>query len=86
MLKTRRLLREDITYSAAKDKEVNILHRLTYHDQKTQFFGLLNSKRSWVSAIVAHHLNLQSSDACQVADIGDWPHGSFNVCGPSHDC
>ncbi|EEQ86121.1 uncharacterized protein BDCG_09390 [Blastomyces dermatitidis ER-3] len=78
---TRRLLREEITYSSAKDREVNILHRLSYPSQETQFFTLLNNGRSWIREIVAHHLNL-SSDACHVADVDNWLHGSFNVCIP----
>ncbi|EEH07534.1 conserved hypothetical protein [Histoplasma capsulatum G186AR] len=79
---TRRLLREEITYSSAKDREVNILHRLSYPSQEARFFTLLNNRRSWIRAIVAHHLNLESPDACHVADVDDWLHGSFNVCIP----
>ena len=79
---TRRLLRQDITYSSAKNKEINILHCLGYPGKETQFFNLLNSRRTWISAIVAHHLNLDSPDACHVADVGDWLHGSFKVCIP----
>jgi hypothetical protein len=40
MPKTRRLLRGDITYSDAKDREVNILQQLGYYmyDQQNEFF------------------------------------------------
>jgi hypothetical protein len=82
MPKTRRLLREEITYSVAKDSEVNVLHRLSWPSQEAQFFSLLESKRSWIRGIVAHHLNLRSANACQVADVREWLHGSFNVCVP----
>jgi len=82
MLKPRPLLRGEITYSTAKREEVNILHRLGYPDQRTKFFTHIASKRNWIEAIVAHHLNLASSDSCHVADIEDWHHGSFNVCVP----
>lgn len=82
MPKTRRLLRGEITYSAAKDKEVNILHRLEYYNQEIQFFSLLDKSRDWIRAVVSYHLNLRSSDYCHVADVSDWLHGSFNVCIP----
>lgn len=78
---TRRLLHEEITYSAAKEKETNLLHQLKYPEQKAQFFSLLQSHNDWIRAVVAHHLNVSVS-ACQVADSGDWIHGSYNVCIP----
>lgn len=82
MPRTRRLLRKDITYSTAKEEEVNVLHQLSYYDQQLQFFSHLNDKRNWMKAIVAYHLGLQSSVGCHVAETEDWLHGSFNVCVP----
>lgn len=79
--KSRRLLRGEITYSVAKDEEVNILHRLGYPEQRVKFFTALNHRRNWMSAIVAHHLGL-SPDVCDVSHPDDWVHGSFNVCIP----
>lgn len=80
--KPRRLLRQEITYSVAQKEEVNILHRLGYYDQQMQFFAQICHNRSWIKAIVAHHLNLTSPDACDVDDPRDWLHGSFNLCIP----
>lgn len=37
-LRPRRLLRGDITYSAAKEQDSNILHELGYRDQKIQYY------------------------------------------------
>jgi hypothetical protein len=83
MTRTRRLLRKDITYSVAKDEEVNILHQLGYYEQQTQFFAHLNSRRTWMKAIVAYHLGLKSStERFHIAEPEDWLHGSFNVCVP----
>jgi hypothetical protein len=82
MLKPLPLLRGEITYSVAKSEEVNILQKLRYPEQRTQFFAHISSKRSWLETIVAHHLNLGASSSCHVADIKDWIHGSFNVCVP----
>lgn len=79
---TRRLLREEVTYSDAKEKEVNILHQLGYYDKKQEYFTHIDSKRSWIKGVVAHHLGLRSPDACHVADLEDWFHGSSNVCVP----
>lgn len=82
MPKTRRLLRREITYSAAKNEEVNILHQLGYYAQRQQFFTRIYRNLNWIKAVIAHHLNLRSPDACHVADMEDWFHGSFNVCVP----
>ncbi|KAE8152358.1 hypothetical protein BDV25DRAFT_69954 [Aspergillus avenaceus] len=82
MPKSRHLLREDITYSTARKEEVNILHRLGYYDQQNEFFARISDSRGWIQAVVAYHLGLTSPDECQVADIVDWLHGSFNVCVP----
>lgn len=81
-MRTRRLLREDITYSRAKEREVNILHQLGYYDQQSHFFSHLYARREWMKAIVAHHLNLSSTKLCHVAAMDDWFRGSFNVCVP----
>ncbi|EEH03547.1 conserved hypothetical protein [Histoplasma capsulatum G186AR] len=81
---TRRLLREEITYSTAKGREANILHQLGYHDKQTSFFNQLNNSRDWIKYVVAHHLGLGagSVDLCRVAEVEDWFHGSFNICVP----
>ncbi|RAK95374.1 uncharacterized protein BO80DRAFT_459816 [Aspergillus ibericus CBS 121593] len=55
-----RLLREEITYSDAKEKEINLLHRLQYPDQQARFFASLDDRRDWIQAVVAHHLSLNS--------------------------
>ncbi|OBT45144.1 hypothetical protein VE00_04339 [Pseudogymnoascus sp. WSF 3629] len=81
-LRTRRLPREDITYSVAQDREVNVLHQLEYCDKKDRFFDCLYRKRNLMQAVVAHHLSLQLPDACNIADMSEWLHGSFNVCVP----
>lgn len=79
MLQTRHLLREDITYSLAKEREANILHQLGFLNQHCLFFSDPYTKRDWMKAVVAHQLNLSSKDVCHVATIEDWLCGSFNV-------
>lgn len=80
--RTRQLLRREITYASVKEEEVNILHQLSYYDKQTSFFAHLNHHQGWIKNIVAHHLNLNSTDTCHVPNIENWLHGSFNVCIP----
>ncbi|PLB53810.1 hypothetical protein P170DRAFT_451803 [Aspergillus steynii IBT 23096] len=82
MFQTRRLLREEITLSGAKQREVNVLHQLGYYDQQCSFFSELYAKREWMKAVVAHHLGLGSTQGFRVAEVQDWSRGSFNVCIP----
>ncbi|KKZ66798.1 hypothetical protein EMCG_07516 [[Emmonsia] crescens] len=88
MPRTRRLLRDrEITYSAAKEQELNILHQLGYYEQQTKFFSHIHDRQNWIRAVVAHHLGLKSASACRVAEEENWLYGSFNVCVPvSIDC
>ena len=79
-LKPRRLLRGEITYSAAKEQDANILHELGYRDKKIQFFTYLYRNRKRIQKLIARHLGLASADACRVVEVEDWIHGSFNVC------
>ncbi|EAS36823.3 uncharacterized protein CIMG_02177 [Coccidioides immitis RS] len=81
MLVKRRLLREEITYSVAKDKDVNILHQLDYWPQRNRFFRYINAHRDLVEELVSHHLGIPSSK-CRAADMVDWMNGSFNLCVP----
>ncbi|PYI24950.1 hypothetical protein BP00DRAFT_431727 [Aspergillus indologenus CBS 114.80] len=82
MSKTRPLLRGEISYSTAKREEVNMIHRLKYHDQRDKFFAHIFEKRKWIEATVAHHLNLASTNLCRMDDVEKWHHGSFNLCVP----
>ncbi|KFY67716.1 hypothetical protein V496_01452 [Pseudogymnoascus sp. VKM F-4515 (FW-2607)] len=82
MLKPLPLLRGEITYSTAEAEEVNILHRLRYPAEKVKFFNHIDNKRNWIKTVVTHHLKLKSPALCQVADVENWYHGSFNVCIP----
>lgn len=82
MPKKRRLPRREITYSEVKDNEFNILHQLDYYAEQVKYFSHLHDQRDWMKAVVTHHLNLDLSTVCKVAEIEDWLHGSFNVCVP----
>ncbi|EGD97862.1 hypothetical protein TESG_05366 [Trichophyton tonsurans CBS 112818] len=77
----RALLRGEISYSSAKDKEVNILQRLEYPEKQNQFITDLINREQWIKGVVAHHLNITPSK-CHVADPHRWLWGSFNLCIP----
>ena len=79
---SRRLLRGNINYSSAKDDETNILHKLTFWDQKVKFFAHLYKNRALIQAAVVHHLGLSSKETCRIAEPDNWLHGSFNLCIP----
>ena len=78
-LKTRRLLRGEVTYDEALDNDNNILHQLGYRDEKIKLYLHLNRNRKQIKASVAHHLGI-AANRCRIADIEDWIHGSFNLC------
>lgn len=80
-LDRRRLLRGEITYSAAKELETNALHSLGLLDQQNKYFEDCLRKSHVIEAVVAHHLNLGST-RCRAADPREWLSGTFNVCIP----
>ncbi|KAI1913184.1 hypothetical protein LOZ61_002951 [Ophidiomyces ophidiicola] len=82
MPKTRKLLREELTYSEAKVREVNLLHQFGYVEKRDQFFAQVYCNRNWIKATIAHHLGLYSPEACHVSNTDKWMNGSFNVCIP----
>lgn len=81
MLKPRRLLRGEITYSAAKEEESNVLHKLSLPDRRDAFFDKLERSRDTIHATVAHHLGIKPT-RCYAVHQDYWRHGSFNVCVP----
>ncbi|KAI9747918.1 MAG: hypothetical protein M4579_007357 [Chaenotheca gracillima] len=78
-LVARPLLRGEITFSEAKDKDVNILKQLTYVDAREKFFLYLARNQFQIEAIVARHLWLSKTETCSIPRMNDWLHGSFNV-------
>lgn len=87
-LSRRRLLRGEITYSAAKERETNVLHALGYWDKQNQYVKGLYEQKRLIEDAVAYHLNLASPADCRVGDSDDWLSGSFNACIPvyvNHD-
>lgn len=75
------LLRENVTYEEARQRETNTLHQLTYPKAQLEFYNFLYRRQILIQKRVAHHLNVPSS-TCQVAAPKDWMQGSFNLCIP----
>ena len=80
MLKSRALLRGEITYEDAKESDTNILHELGYRDQKIRFFTYLYRNHELIRSIITSHLGVTSREKCHLVDVEDWIHGNFNVC------
>ncbi|RAH79844.1 hypothetical protein BO86DRAFT_449463 [Aspergillus japonicus CBS 114.51] len=80
---TRRLLRGEITYSAAKEIEANVLHSLSYWDQQSSYFEVLRRKSQLLETVVAHHLKLVPT-SCRIAEPSKWLSGTF-VCIPIYE-
>ncbi|KAL5335569.1 hypothetical protein BJX70DRAFT_313637 [Aspergillus crustosus] len=72
------LLRRTITCKSALEEEENILLELDYPEQRIDFFVSLYSRREAVQNIASYHLG----QACQLGEVSEWLHGSFNVCIP----
>ena len=78
------LLRGSISLENALEEEHNMLLRLTYWRQRDAFYDSLWNKKAEIEAAVSYHLNLGDVRLCSVAEIGDWIHGSYNMCVPIH--
>ncbi|KAF4630033.1 hypothetical protein G7Y89_g8101 [Cudoniella acicularis] len=78
------LLRGRVTMAEAIEEEENMIIRLAYPNQRFEFFLWLMGNRKDFEALVSHQLGLSSSsgEICRFGEVGEWRHGSFNVCIP----
>ncbi|CEJ59477.1 hypothetical protein PMG11_08102 [Penicillium brasilianum] len=76
------LLRGTTTFQSAVEQEEDMLLDLDYPEQRIDFFVSLYSSRADIAEIASYHLGLSASDTCQLAEVNEWIHGSFNVCIP----
>jgi hypothetical protein len=79
------LLHGNITLSVALIDDDNILQRITYPDQRTQFYDYLYTHRSQIESIVLYHLGYSGTVICKIGDVKEWMAGSYNVCIPIYD-
>jgi hypothetical protein len=76
------LLHGDITLSAALEDDDNMLQRIAYPEQRTQFYTYLYAHRSQIESIVSYHLRCGSIGTCEMGSVREWMAGSYNVCIP----
>ena len=76
------LLRGRTTLHEALEEEENMLICLAYPSQRFEFFLWILQHRKDFEAIVSCHLSLAAHETCRFGDVGEWKHGSFNVCIP----
>jgi hypothetical protein len=76
------LLRGTTTLEAALEQEENMLVNLAYPEQRLDFFVWLKCHRRDIEETVSYHLGLTRSEICRLGEVGEWIHGSFNVCIP----
>lgn len=81
MVKKRRLLRGEVTYSWAKRDESNILVALEDYQKTVQYFTKLLKQSALIKEAAAHHLGI-SPGVCEPGPFQSWLYGSFNVCIP----
>ena len=76
------LLHGRTTLAEALEEEENMLFRLAYPSQRFDFFLWILQHRKDFEAIVSYHLCLATHETCRFGEVGEWKHGSFNVCIP----
>ncbi|KAG6009674.1 hypothetical protein E4U21_001738 [Claviceps maximensis] len=80
---TRNTLSGPITLSRAMATDADILHKLTYPQQKKDFFQRINSHRSLLADVVGHHLGTDPTEIV-ISPEPCWLHGSFNLIVQIH--
>lgn len=76
------LLRGDISYEEALERDDNVLLQLSHRNKVIEFFEYLYKNRNDIKNIVSHHLRLEKVGAIRLGDFSEWQRGSFNVCIP----
>ncbi|RMD44415.1 hypothetical protein DV735_g758, partial [Chaetothyriales sp. CBS 134920] len=76
-----KLIGKNMRLSEALTEEDNILHMLQYPEKRIELIVLVLENENEILDIVARCLDVKI-DACKLSDVGDWTHGSFNLCVP----
>ncbi|KAJ4525198.1 hypothetical protein HRR78_003344 [Exophiala dermatitidis] len=78
-----KLIGKKIRLSEALTDEDDILQMLRYPKRRIDLIVLLLENENEILHITAHHLNVKTN-ACELSQVSDWIHGSFNLCIPIH--
>lgn len=81
MVTTRELLSGPVDLSSAKGRSANVLHALSYPQQKKAFFKQVQDKQAALAAAAAHHLGIKESQVT-ITPQEYWNNGSFNLVVP----
>jgi len=76
------LLSGPISYEAAINNDVNVIHEADYVPLTTALYKQLWQERCTIEDLTKHHLSLINQDVCIVAHPSHWIRGSFNICIP----
>lgn len=76
------LLRGRTSLAEALEEEENMVIRLSYPNKRFDFFLWVLQHREDYQAIISYHLSLAADEPCRLSEVGEWKHGSFNVCIP----
>lgn len=75
-------LDNDITLEQALEEEDNMLRRLTFMDKRIDLLTYLLDHQYEIQSLMAYHLKGKKVEDCRLAPIGEWEHGSHNICLP----
>lgn len=78
-----KLIGKKIKLSEALADEDNILQKLQYPKRRIDLIVLLLENENEILHIAAQHLNVKTN-ACELSQVSEWIHGSFNLCIPIH--
>ncbi|KAF4508958.1 hypothetical protein G6O67_005276 [Ophiocordyceps sinensis] len=77
------LLKGKITLQEALEEDDDIVQNLSYPEKRAIFWLYLDRHRAQIAEVVSRHLNIPQA-GLRLGELGDWIHGSFNVCIPVH--
>lgn len=77
------LLKGKITLQEALEEDDDIVQNLSYPAKRAIFWLYLDRHRAQIAEVVSRHLNIPQA-GLRLGELGDWIHGSFNVCIPVH--
>nr|KAK5449224.1 hypothetical protein LTR18_002313 [Exophiala xenobiotica] len=78
-----KLIGKKIKLSEALTDEDDVLQMLRYPKRRIELIVLLLENENEILHIAAQHLNVKAN-ACELSQVSDWIHGSFNLCIPIH--
>ncbi|KAH9877881.1 hypothetical protein J1614_003098 [Plenodomus biglobosus] len=76
------LLKRRITLEEALVEDDDVLHELSYPQERLNFYFYLLEHREDIEKLVSFHLGVPRETCKAAKDFREWVHGSFNACVP----